>query len=86
MPASVYQLVFNDPELKKPASSTLEIGTYTIDIVKIVGSYPFYLVQPNPKKLQDVTFYVTQNDGSVLLSCTTTLELGLIQPHTRLDY
>ena len=29
MPASVYKLVFNDPELKKLAPSTLEIGTYT---------------------------------------------------------
>ena len=26
------------------------------------------------------------NDGSVLLSCTTTLALGLIQPRTRLEY
>ena len=35
--------------------------------------------------LQEVTFYVAKNDGSVL-SCTTTLVLGLIQPCTRLDY
>ena len=26
------------------------------------------------------------NNGSVLISCATTLDLGLIQPHTRLDY
>ena len=26
------------------------------------------------------------NKSSVLLSCVTTLALGLIQPHTRLDY
>ena len=32
-----------------------------------------------------MTFYVAKIDGSVLLSCTT-LALGLIQPHTRLDY
>ena len=30
------------------------------------------------KKLQEVTFYIVQNDGSVLLSCTTILVLGLI--------
>ena len=36
--------------------------------------------------LQEVTFLVARNDGSVLLSCTTTLALGLIQPRTRLDY
>ena len=31
-------------------------------------------------------FFVAKNDGSVLLSCTTTLVIGLIQPRTRLDY
>ena len=86
MPASVYKLVLNDPELKKLAPSDLEIGTYTTDTVKIVGSCLFYLVHPDTKKLQEVTFYVAKNDGSVLLSCTTTLALGLIQPCTRLDY
>ena len=37
-------------------------------------------------KLIEVTFYVEMNDGSVLLSCKTTLLLGLIQPRPRLDY
>ena len=52
----------------------------------IVGSGLFYLVHLDTKKLQELTFYVAQNDGSVLLSCTTTLALGLKQPPTRLDY
>ena len=33
-----------------------------------------------------MTFYVASKDDSALLSCATTLALGLIQPHTRLDY
>ena len=86
MPASVHKLVFNDPELKKLPPSTLEIGTYTTDIVKIVGSCVFYLVHPDTKKLHEVTIFVATQDGSVLLSFTTTLVLGLIQPRTRLDY
>ena len=86
MPASIYKLVFNDPELKKLAASNLEIGTYSTDTVKIVGSWLFYLVHLETKKLQEVTFYVAKIDGHALLSCTTTLVLGLIQPHTRLDY
>ena len=81
MPASVYK-----SELKKLAPSNLEIGTYTTNTVKIVGSLLFYLVHLDTRKLQEVTFYVARNDGSVLLSCTTTLVLGLIQPHTRLYY
>ena len=36
MPASVYKLVFNDSELKKLVPSTLEIGTYTTDTLKMV--------------------------------------------------
>ena len=83
MPLSVYKLVFNDAELKKLGPSDLEIGTYTTDTVKIVGSCLFHFIHPDTKKLQEVTFYVAKNDGSVL-SCTTTLVVGLIQPHTRL--
>ena len=64
----------------------MEIGTYTTDTLKIVGSWKFYLVHPDTKRLQEVTFFLARNDGSVLLSCTTTHALGLIQPRTRLDY
>ena len=45
-----------------------------------------YLVHPDTKCLQEVTFYVASNNGSVLLSLVTMLALGLIQPHTRFDY
>ena len=86
MPASVYKLVFTDPELNELAPSTLEIGIYTTDTVKIVGSCVFYLVHPDTKNLHKVTFFVATNDGSVLLSYTTALALGSIQPRTRLDY
>ena len=54
--------------------------------MKLVGSCTFYLVHPDTKPIQEVTFYVTSNNGSALLSCATTLEPGLIQPCTRLDY
>ena len=64
----------------------MKIGTYTEDAFKIVGSCKFYLVCLACKKLQEVTFFVAKNDGSVLLSCTTTLVLGCIQLRTRLDY
>ena len=86
MPASVYKLVFQDPDCKMLAPSKFEIGTYTTNTVKLVGSCMFYLVHPDTKCLQEVTFYVASNNDSVLVSCVTTLALGLIQPHTRLDY
>ena len=86
MPASVYKLVFQDPDCKKLAPSKLEIGIYMTDTVKLVGSWVFYLVHPVTKCLQEVTFYVASNNDSVLLSCTTTLALGLIQTSSRLDF
>ena len=66
--------------------SSLEIGTYTADTVKIVGFCMFYLVHLDTKELMDMPFFVAVNDDSMLLSCKTTLMPGLIQPRTRLDY
>ena len=86
MPASVYQLVFADPNMQQLVPSQLQVGTYTTDIVKIIGSYTLHLVHPDTKKLLGTTFYVATNDGSILLSCKTTLHLGLLQPKSRLNY
>ena len=86
MPASIYQLVFKDPEMKKIKPCKMHISTYTADTVKIIGSCIFDVVHLDMKKLVPVTFYVANNDGSVLLSCKTTLALWLIQPQSRLDY
>ena len=53
MPASVYKLVFQDPDCENLAPSKLEIGTYTNDKVKLVASCMFYLVHPGTKCLQE---------------------------------
>ena len=86
MPASMYQLVFKDPKRQKLTPSNLQVGSYTKDSVKIVGSCKFHLVHLDTKRLLETTFYVAMNDGSVLLSCKTTLLLGFIHPRSRLDY
>ena len=64
----------------------MQIGTYTKDTVRIVGTCKLYLVHLDTKKLIETIFYVVTNDGSVLLSCKSTLALDLIQPRSRLDY
>ena len=84
MPVAVYQLMFKDPSLKKLTPSTLEIETYTNDIVKIVGLCQFYLVHPENKKLIQVIFFMAKENGSVPLSCRTAMTLGLIKPYARL--
>ena len=87
MPVSVYKLVFQHPDCTKfVPSSKLEIGTYTTDKIKVVGSCVLYVVHLDTQCLQEVTFYLTSHEGSVVLSCVTTLALGMIQPHPRLDY
>ena len=58
---------------------------------KLVPRFPhyiilWYVVHPDTQCLQEVAFYVASNKGSVVLSCETMLALGLIQPHTSLDY
>ena len=64
----------------------MQISTYTGDTVKIIGSCTFGIVHPDTKKPVPVTFYVANNDGSILLSCQRNLALHLIQPRSRLDY
>ena len=86
MPASVYKLLFCDPNLHKLTPNKLQIGIYTNDTIKIVGTCKLYVVHPDTKKLIETIFYVATNDGSVLLSCKSTLALDLIQPRSRLDY
>ena len=86
MPASVYKLVFRDPNLEKLVSSKLQLETYTNDTVKIVGTCKLYLVHPDTKKLLETTFCVANNDCSMLLSCNSTLALDLMQPRSSLDY
>ena len=86
MPMAVYCLMFNNPQLKKLTPSNMEIETYTSEIVKIIGKCHFYLVHPKSKHLLKVTFFIAKENGSVLLSCRTTMELGLIKPRACLDY
>ena len=81
MPVSVYQLIFKDADCMKLApSSKLEIGTYTADKIKVIGSCTLLVVHPDTQCLKEVTFHVTSHEGSVVLSCVTTLDLCLIQP------
>ena len=86
MPMAMYCLMFKDPGLRKLTSSNMEIEMYTNDVVKVIGMCNFYLVHPESKQLIKVLFFVAKENGSVLLSCRTTMELGLTTSHAQLDY
>ena len=71
---------------KNLTPSKLKIETYTTDTIEIIGTTTIYLLPPDSNKLVEMTFYIASNEGSVLLSCNTSLTLSLIQSRPRLDY
>ena len=86
MPRSVYQMMFNDIEVKQLAPNDISFGVYTDHQGHILGKCKFYMLHPDMKKPHAVTLYVASNEGSMLLSCTTLLALDLIQTRPRLNY
>ena len=86
LPISVYKLMYKDPECTKlEPSNNVAVKTYTKGKIKIVGSCKMFVVHPETKMLQEVKFHVTSHEGSVISSCGTSIKLGLIHPHTKLD-
>ena len=86
LPLSVYKLIFKDPDCKQLASRTkVSIRTYSTDKVNITGSCSVFAIHPDTSRLKQVTFYVASHEGSVVLSCKTSLTLNLIHPHSNLD-
>ena len=67
--------MFKDLEMRMIKPCKMQISMYTADTVKIIGSCTFGIFHLDSKKLVPVTFYVANNNGSVLLSCKTTLAL-----------
>ena len=60
-------------------SSKDGISTYTAEKIQIVGSCDLFVAYPVTKCLKKITFHVVNHEGSVIVSCRTNLELGLIQ-------
>ena len=81
----MYQLIYVDPDCEQlDPSSKVAIRTYTTDKINIVGSCSLFAVHEDTSNLKQVTFQVPRHEGSVVLSCTITLELALIQSHSNL--
>ena len=70
---------------KLEPNNKVAVKTYTTEKIKIFGSCKMFVVHPDTKLLHEVTFQVTNHEGSVVVSCATSLELGLIHPHRNLD-
>ena len=76
MPLSVYQTVFNDPKKEKLLPTGIQVTTYNDSTLDLIGQCTLYLQHPKNREKVTATFYVTQDEGSVLLSCSTSLKLG----------
>ena len=86
MLVSVYKLIYQDQDLRKLNPCNLKIGMYTTDTIQIIGTTVIYLIHPDTKQPTEMTFHIASSNGSVLLSCSTSLQLGLIHHRPRLHY
>ena len=71
--------------MKIVPSSKSGISTYTTEKIPVLGPCDLFVVHPDTRCLKEVTFQVVNHEESVIVSCVTSLDLGLIQPHTRLN-
>ena len=79
MSVNVYHLIYNDPDCTKLAPSNKDgIFTYTTEKIKVIGSCELLVVHPNTKCLKEMTFQVVNHEGSVIVSCGTSINLNLI--------
>ena len=82
-PVSVYKVLYKDPDCDMFAPSSKDgISTYTAEKIQVLGSCDLFVVHPETRCLKEVTFQVVNHEGSVITSCMTSLELGLIQLHS----
>ena len=79
MPLSVYQTIFNDLKKEKLLPTGIQVTTYNDSTLDLIGRCMLYLQHPKDRVKVSATFYVTQDEGSVLLSCSTSLKLEVIE-------
>ena len=78
MPRHMYIKLYND-NLKHLKPSDIKLGVWGDDQIALLSKCNIYLVHPDTKKPVKVTFCVTDKSGSTLLSCATSLNVGLDQ-------
>ena len=54
--------------------------------MKIIGYCNLNIIHPYTGCLDETQFYVAGNEGSILISCATSLALSWIKPHEMLDH
>ena len=83
LPISVYRVLYKDPDCDILVPSNKDgISTYTAEKIQVLGSCDLLVVHPETRCLKEVTFQVVNHEGRVIVSCVTSLELGLTKLHS----
>ena len=78
--------MYKDPDCTKLAPNKKNgIYTYTTEKIPEIGSCELFIIHPDTKCLQEVTFQVVNTKGSVIVSCATNISLNIIQIHSELN-
>ena len=86
MPASVYKLMYKDPDCTQIVPSKKNgIYTYTNEKIPVIRSCELFVLHPDTKCFEKVSFQVVNIEGSVIVSCATSINLNLIQIYSKLD-
>ena len=86
MPASTYKIIYNDPDcLKLQPSEKKGIQTYTKQKIPVIGSCELFVLHSDDQCFHKVKFQVVSVEGSVTISCATSINLNLIQIPKQLD-
>ena len=85
MPAAVYKQLTGDTGLKNLGPVQCTMRVYTTQVITNLGSLQVFIKYPG-RKPKPITFNITNQDGSVLLSCEDVLKLHLITPQPGLEH
>ena len=86
MPVSTYKRTYNDPDcIKLQPSEKKGIQTYTKQKIPVIGSCELFVLHPGDQQFHKVKFQVVSVEGSVIISCATSINLNLIQIPKQLD-
>ena len=82
MPAVVYKQLTSDTGLKNlgPVQCTMRVYT-----TQVITNLQVFIKYPG-RKPEPITFNITNQEGSVLLSCEDVLKLNLITPQPGLEH
>ena len=85
MPAVVYKQLTSDTGLKNLSPVQCTMRVYTTQAITNLGSLQVFIKYPGCKP-KPITFNITNQEGSVLLSCEDVLKLHLITPQPGLEH